>query len=79
MDKIKNMENTTPFADAIETVPVKTINYTQIDILRDANRELKLNVLDLKEKLKEKEEIIKDKEEIINSINNIINKNGEKL
>ena len=71
MDKINNMENTTPFADAIETAE-KTINYTQVDILRDSNRELKLTVIELEEKLKEKEEII-------NSINNIIQNNGQEL
>ncbi len=69
MDKINNMENATPFADAVEATHAKTINYTQIDILRDSNRELKLTVIELQEKLKEKEEII-------NSINNIIQNNG---
>ena len=72
MDKINNMENATPFADAVDANPAKTINYTQIDILRDSNRELKLTVIELQEKLKEKEEII-------NSINNIIQNNGQEL
>ena len=61
-----------PFADAIEPAttikPSTTISY-EIDILRDSNRELKLTVLDLEEK-------VKAKEEIINTIKNITQKNG---
>jgi len=78
MDKIINMENTTPFADALDT-PVTPITFTQIDILRDSNRELKLTVIDLQEELKTKEEELKTKEEIINSITNIIKNNGQEL
>lgn len=65
MDKIKNMENTTPFADSLNYEPVKIVQ-SQIDILRDSNRELKLKVIELREELE-------SKKEIINNINNIIN------
>tara|TARA_R110001592_G_scaffold108024_2_gene302167 strand:+ start:11413 stop:11625 length:213 start_codon:yes stop_codon:yes gene_type:complete len=65
MDKIKNMENTTPFADSLNYEPVKIVK-SQIDILRDSNRELKLKVIELREELE-------SKKEIINNINNIIN------
>jgi len=65
MDKIKKMENTTPFADSLNYEPVKIVK-SQIDILRDSNRELKLKVIELREELE-------SKKEIINNINNIIN------
>ena len=57
MDKIKNMEQTTPFADAIETAT--PVDYSQVDILRDANRALKLEIIELKEQLNKIKEILK--------------------
>ncbi|HBY68751.1 MAG TPA: hypothetical protein DEG69_14005 [Flavobacteriaceae bacterium] len=71
MDKIKNMENATPFADAIQNHTTPS-SHSQINILRDSNRELKLRVIELEQELK-------IKKEIINNINNITKNNGKKL
>ena len=45
------MENTTPFADAISGDIKTNAELTQIDILRKANHELKLEVIELKQDL----------------------------
>ena len=42
------MERTTPFSDAMETASTST-NKSEADILRDSNRELKLEIIELKE------------------------------
>ena len=44
------MENITPFSDAIDTASTST-NKSEVDILRDSNRKLKLKVIELEEKL----------------------------
>jgi len=44
------MENITPFSDAVETASTST-NKSEVDILRDSNRKLKLKVIELEEKL----------------------------
>ena len=44
------MENSTPFADALNIAPSQR-EQTQIDILRESNSKLKLELLELKEKL----------------------------
>ena len=44
------MENITPFSDAVENASTST-NKSEVDILRDSNRKLKLKVIELEEKL----------------------------
>ena len=46
------MEKTTPFSDAIETTSTSPTK-SEVDILRDSNRELKLEIIELKEILKD--------------------------
>tara|TARA_R100000329_G_scaffold84187_1_gene71365 strand:+ start:38 stop:202 length:165 start_codon:yes stop_codon:yes gene_type:complete len=45
------MEKTTPFSDALNVAPSER-EQTEINILRESNRTLKLELLKLKEKLK---------------------------
>ena len=47
------MENITPFADAISGPTTTNTELTQIDILRKSNHELKLELIELKNKVKE--------------------------
>lgn len=47
------MENITPFADAISGPTTTNRELTQIDILRKSNHELKLELIELKNKVKE--------------------------
>tara|TARA_Y100000401_G_scaffold1723_1_gene1316 strand:+ start:17 stop:265 length:249 start_codon:yes stop_codon:yes gene_type:complete len=42
------MDKTTPFSDAIETTSTSPTK-SEVDILRDSNRELKLEIIELKE------------------------------
>ena len=46
------MDKTTPFSDAIETTSTSPTK-SEVDILRDSNRELKLEIIELKEILKD--------------------------
>ena len=52
------MENSTPFSDALNVSPLKR-EQTEIDILRESNSKLKLELLELKEKLNEIKTILK--------------------
>ena len=45
------MDKTTPFSDALNVAPSER-EQTEINILRESNRTLKLELLKLKEKLK---------------------------
>ena len=47
------MKNITPFADAISGPTTTNTELTQIDILRKSNHELKLELIELKNKVKE--------------------------
>jgi predicted nuclease with TOPRIM domain len=46
------MDKTTPFSDAIETTSTSPTK-SEVDILRDSNRELKLEIIELKEILED--------------------------
>lgn len=59
------MENTTPFADAINSQELNTAELTQINILRNDNYKFKLEIIELKLKLEKHSKTLESIENIL--------------
>mgnify|MGYP003126221779 CR=1 FL=1 len=59
------MENTTPFADAINGQELNTAKLTQINILRNDNYKFKLEIIELKLKLEKHSKTLESIESIL--------------